>query len=134
MTLAVSGVKATDQLAINVVDDKNEAAQMPLAALTRVEISGVDDEASAAAALSVAPNPTRSTLGVRFTLARAESVRITLYDVIGNAVRTMDVPADGTGRHAVSLSTDGMAAGTYNLVMTGSNGSVIGVRPVMVAR
>lgn len=132
ITLAVSGVKTTSQLAVNVVDDKNEAEQKPLAALT--ETTGVDDESNLTATLSVAPNPTRSILGVRFNLAKAESVRIALYDAIGNAVRSLDVPADGSGSHAVSVSTDGMAAGLYNLVMTGGNGAVIGVRPVMVVR
>ncbi len=54
-----------------------------------------------ALALSLYPNPTSSHVTVAFTLARPGAGRVTVYDLRGAAVRTLDTPRGAAGPHTV---------------------------------
>jgi hypothetical protein len=69
--------------------------------------------------LSVGPNPAASAATVRFSLDRAQAVRLTLHDVLGREVLRV---ADGTlaaGAHEAALGLDALPAGVYVLRLQG---------------
>jgi murein DD-endopeptidase MepM/ murein hydrolase activator NlpD len=85
-------------------------------------ITGVDDAAGGALALAVSPNPIAASGGVDFTLPRAGSATLELFDVAGHRVKTVAVGGFAAGPHRVALdaSHDGrrLAAGIYFLALT----------------
>jgi hypothetical protein len=59
------------------------------------------------------PNPARQQATVEFAVPEdATDARLTLYDVLGRAVRTIDAPP---GRHERTLDVSGLASGVYVL-------------------
>ena len=86
-------------------------------------VSTVGGPLAEALGLTVGPNPTRGAATVRFTLDRAQDVRIALYDMLG---REVGVVADGTfgvGETAAPLATDGLPSGVYVLRLQGEDAS-----------
>ena len=69
--------------------------------------------------LTVGPNPTRGQATVRFTLDRAQDVRIALYDMLGREVSVVAEGAFGAGETAAPLATGGLPSGVYILRLQG---------------
>ncbi|RYU82471.1 T9SS type A sorting domain-containing protein [Hymenobacter persicinus] len=70
--------------------------------------------AEAAVAMSVFPNPSSDKATVTYqVLDRAQAVNVTLTDLMGRTVRTLQDGVKSAGFHNVGLSTQDVAAGTY---------------------
>ena len=86
---------------------------------TRVDTYSTSEEAepAVAAALTVAPNPSRGTAHVAFALAAPTQARVRVVDVLG---RTVAVLADGAlaaGPHRLVLADAALSAGVYVVVL-----------------
>ena len=68
------------------------------------------------------PNPATTQLQVRYALATAGDVRITLHDLLGRDVARLVSGEQGAGEHRARLDTSGLAAGVYVLRMTAPGG------------
>ena len=60
-----------------------------------------------------APNPTRGATALTLSLDVAESVRVTVTDVLGRTVATIHDGAIAAGQTALSLDASGLAPGVY---------------------
>lgn len=78
---------------------------------------------SAAVALSVYPNPSHAAATVRFTLDRAQRVKLAVYDVLGRRVLSEDLGAQPVGEtsHRIDLAT--LPAGVYVVRLDGGIGT-----------
>ena len=76
--------------------------------------SVASEEAPAAAglAVSIAPNPVRTTGTLRFEMARPGDVQLALYDVLGRQVVLAHGP-HGAGQHEVALDASRLTPGLY---------------------
>jgi photosystem II stability/assembly factor-like uncharacterized protein len=63
--------------------------------------------------LSAYPNPFNGTTRIRYDLERPGPVNLTLYNLTGQRVRTLVDQRVESGSHELSLSSDGLASGTY---------------------
>ena len=75
----------------------------------------VEEERPVTSALdvSVYPSPFREQATVAYTLDRAESVKVDVYDARGRKVRQLVDRLQPAGRHEVELPARGLAGGTY---------------------
>ena len=73
--------------------------------------------------LRVAPNPTDGRTMVRYQMATAGSVAITLYDLTGREVRKVAPQQVGPGAQETVLDVDGLAPGLY-LCVVNADGTV----------
>jgi hypothetical protein len=64
-------------------------------------------------AFSAAPNPASEDVTLRFTLARAQAIRIDLLDLRGRRVRALAAGERPAGSHEVEWSCAGLAPGIY---------------------
>ncbi|HEX8299876.1 MAG TPA: DUF5666 domain-containing protein [Rubricoccaceae bacterium] len=95
--------------------------------------AGTDAPTAALAIGSVFPNPTTGTSSVRFTVATAAVVRVTVLDALGRTVLTaVDGPA-AAGTHEVGLDTAALPAGLY-VVRLSIDGVAAGTRTLTVVR
>jgi len=80
------------------------------------------------------PNPVRSGRAVPVTLhpSTDSPVKVGLYDALGRRLKTLDPTPAGTDRVRVTLSTDGLAAGSYFIQVEG--GGLDTVKPLTVVR
>ncbi|MEM6327227.1 MAG: T9SS type A sorting domain-containing protein [Bacteroidota bacterium] len=109
LTGAFAQIDAPDGLAVSVS-----------ATGVTVTVTGAVDaddapQAPSPLALDVYPNPSRGAMALRFAVAEAETVRLTVYDALG---RTVAVLTDGLlppGEH--ETTTDGLAPGVYVAVL-----------------
>lgn len=95
-------------------------------------VAAEDAPGTAALLLSAAPSPTHGRVTLSFTLARAESARLTIHDALG---RTVAVVTDGllaAGRHTADLDTAPLASGLYVARLTTAHGRA--VRQVTIVR
>lgn len=82
---------------------------------------------------TVFPNPAADRATVRFSVAEAATVRLTLVDALGRTVATLtDGPVSG-GVHTEALDTSRLAAGVY-VVRLSVDGEGTATRTVTVAR
>ncbi|PQJ26951.1 hypothetical protein BSZ35_18685 [Salinibacter sp. 10B] len=74
--------------------------------------------------LAPAPNPVRTQTQVRFALPEdiGSEVELTLYDVMGRQVHTVDAGAEA-GRYEQTLDVSGIASGVYILQLTAGGAS-----------
>ena len=70
-------------------------------------------------ALTVGPNPARDAATVRFTLDRAQDVRLALYDVLGREVAVVAEGSFGAGAQTARVETGSLTAGVYVLRLEG---------------
>lgn len=63
------------------------------------------------------PNPFNSSSTISFSIARPAHVTVTVYDVLGRAVRTAVNERFTEGNHAVRFTADNLASGVYLVVM-----------------
>ena len=84
-------------------------------------------------ALTVVPNPFRSSARASFAVSEAQAVTVTLYDVMGRQVQQVFSGA-AQAEQAIEVSVDGssLAAGVYVLVLQGE--TMRSTRQVTVAR
>lgn len=82
-----------------------------------------------AADVTVGPNPVRGAARVRYTLAAAADVRVSLADVLGREVAVVAEGPQAAGPHTASVDTRGLAPGVYvaHVVVDGRAG-----RPALV--
>jgi hypothetical protein len=75
--------------------------------------------------LNVFPNPAVDVAQVNYTLASESNVVITIYDVTGKVISTVNKGSQPAGRHFSAINTAEMANGFYTVsVQTGTTNSV----------
>ena len=81
---------------------------------TATGIAGAPQAGEQGFALSASyPSPTTSTASVAMTLPDAGWVSLTLHDLTGRRVKTLEEGYRSAGRHSVRFSTSGLQAGVY---------------------
>jgi len=114
-------------------------ASSPGATLTVNYTVGVGDPVAAVTRFeSIGPNPARGPTQLSFSLERAASVRLSMYDVAGRLVRRLDLGPLGAGLHQASWDGRGehgatVPAGLY-LVRFDVDGRYHGTRRLMMLR
>ena len=127
---AANGGDLPDEPGNNAAGDYIYTATATIAVMTVAA-----DAAPDARALSLSaphPNPTRGATSARLTLASASSVAVTVVDGRGRTVRTQPTQALGAGTHVLRLTTDGLAPGTYFVVVEADGARQM--QPLVVAR
>ncbi len=71
------------------------------------------------------PNPFRGRTTVSYRAARAEAVRLVLYDVLGRAVATVFDGSVTPGEHAIALDATDLPSGVYFLRAASRQGSAL---------
>lgn len=71
------------------------------------------ENAIAAASMTVFPNPSQGDVKVRYSLNSAENVAISLFNVMGEVVQTIEEGDKMTGDHEAAIDTDGLSKGVY---------------------
>ena len=74
--------------------------------------------------LAVGPNPVRTSATVDFTLDRAQTVRLSLYDALGREVATLVEGLLPAGPATGRLDASGLPAGVYVLRLQGEGGTL----------
>lgn len=108
-----------------VVQPADETVELPIAADARVKDLPAVASASVAD-FNVYPNPFSTQLNIAYTLDNAANVRITLYNVNGQLVRTLYHGQDEAGAYARNFSgaVSSLPEGQY-IVIVGANGQTI---------
>ena len=83
--------------------------------LSRFSVPTEGGPLSAVSAITVGPNPAASGATVRFTLDRAQDVRVALYDVLGREVAVVADGPFGVGTTTARVATGGLPSGVYVL-------------------
>jgi hypothetical protein len=68
------------------------------------------------------PNPFNPTTNIRFDLADASDVKITIYDLAGRSLQTVYSGFLPSGSHSVTFNGSGLASGTYMYILETSRG------------
>ena len=87
------------------------------------EVSAVVAQASSIGNLTINPNPAQNHTTVRFTLAEAQAVSISVHDIMGKRLLEagqVNATAGGEFSHEIDLST--LTQGVYLIVLTADNG------------
>ena len=79
------------------------------------------------------PNPFRSATTLPYTLDRAASVRVTVFDAAGREIAVLDEGSRATGDHTVDFDAAGLASGTY-LYRLEADGVVVQTRMMTLAK
>lgn len=69
------------------------------------------------ASLMVAPNPAREQFTASFSLGSPAEVNATLYNITGQAVKTVAAGQVAAGNQQLTIATNGLSAGVYTLVL-----------------
>ena len=88
--------------------------------------------AATAFALAVGPNPTRADATVRFTLARAQRVRLAVFDALGRRVAVLAEGPFAAGPATVAVPTATLPTGVYIVRLDGEDGAA--ARQISVVR
>lgn len=59
------------------------------------------------------PNPFNHTTIIEFSITEIQHVRLAIYNILGQRVRTLLDGMQSAGRHSVSIDLSGVASGTY---------------------
>ena len=59
------------------------------------------------------PNPFNPTTSIRYTLPFSEHVRLIVYNVTGQRIRTLIDKKQNVGSYSIEFSADGLASGVY---------------------
>lgn len=76
--------------------------------------------------LLIYPNPMTTQGNIQFELPAADNVTITIYDMQGKEIKTMNMGNQSPGSHLVSFQLAGLSSGTYFAALTGSNFRKVG--------
>ena len=81
---------------------------------------------------AVAPNPLSGATQVNYSIAIPANVHLGLYNVLGQEVKRLVDAGEGAGNYTEFLSTDGLAAGAYMLVL--ESGQYRAMKRVMIVK
>jgi hypothetical protein len=59
------------------------------------------------------PNPVQRQATIEYTLPEQTDVRVSLYDVLGRRVATLEEGSRQAGRHQIQLERTGLSSGVY---------------------
>ncbi len=91
---------------------------VPAATGTSAKRSRVSTATSRTARLSVRPNPFSDDAEIRYAVAAEAPIRLLLFDARGTLIRTLvEARTAGAGQYALTLRSEGLAGGTYLLVL-----------------
>ncbi|MCB9357365.1 MAG: T9SS type A sorting domain-containing protein [Calditrichaeota bacterium] len=97
-----------------------------------IEVVGTADVAAATPSTAIAsefalvgnyPNPFNPTTNIRFTVADASEITISVYDVQGRLVADLFNGSMEAGVHEIAFNADGLTSGVYFTRMSGAFGS-----------
>ena len=80
----------------------------------------------------VLPNPVRDAAQVRFNLAQAEEIRMTVYNMYGQPVLNQQLGNLPSGEHSATIDAATLPSGHYRVVLQSQNGTA--QLPLMVAK
>ncbi|MBU0509234.1 T9SS type A sorting domain-containing protein [bacterium] len=86
---------------------------------------GIPPEGPAPLTVNISPNPFNLTTTIRYTLPEPEAVRITLFDILGREAKRLELGAQETGEHSISLNAVELASGVYFLRLSAGTNSVM---------
>ncbi len=72
------------------------------------------------------PNPAQNTANIKYVLNKDADVTVSVMDITGRLVQTVQQPKQFAGEHLASINTAVLPAGDYIYVLKTSRGSVIG--------
>ena len=67
------------------------------------------------------PNPFNPSTTIKYSVPSQSKIKITLYDIIGNEVRTLFEGIQPSGVHEINLTADNLPSGVYFVSMTAEN-------------
>jgi hypothetical protein len=127
--LQSAGIKSVLVVASGIFGSTNDADRFGLAAYipaggNAILLSEVDIPTSVsgkfeAAATSIYPNPTSGRVNVALGLNEATAVRLTLTDLVGRTVKSMDLGSFGVGAHTTEVNLSDVPAGIYTYTLNG---------------
>ena len=88
-------------------------------------VTSTNDAAVAELAFTVSPNPTTGILRTNFSLPRAGTVEVTLYDLTGRALRQLHRGSLPAGPRQLEADFSHLPGGTYLLRITDGNTSAV---------
>lgn len=94
-----------------------DLVELPAASLTGVE------ENSAINGLNVYPNPAQNVLNINFSTEEATDVTVNIINANGMLVQTTSMDNANAGNRIITVSTEELAAGIYNLSLVTSSGT-----------
>ncbi|MEM1116934.1 MAG: T9SS type A sorting domain-containing protein, partial [Bacteroidota bacterium] len=122
-----------DEIAFLVNDPSNPVVRVPIS-ITLFPVADEDGaEAGAFAVAGAVPNPLREAGEVRFTLAEAAEVTVTVFNVLGQRVAVLaEREPLGAGAHTLPIEAGALASGTY--VVRVEAGAEVGTQTLTVVR
>lgn len=94
-----------------------DLVELPAASLTDVE------ENSAINGLNIYPNPAQNVLNINFSTEEATDVTVNIINANGMLVQTTSMDNANAGNRIITVSTEELAAGIYNLSLVTSSGT-----------
>lgn len=74
--------------------------------------------------VSVYPNPASTLTNIMVDLKAAQSIKITIYDALGQLVRTEDHVGLDAGQHIFDVNTSSFTNGVYNIIISTKDSSI----------
>jgi len=107
-----------DSIVVSVLSNKetngDDLAWMMLAAARRQLVTAVSGETNGLRdALVCFPNPAQGKGNIQYTLLKAQQVKITLQNSLGQTVKTLLSQPQGAGEHNLAVDTSTLPAGIY---------------------
>ena len=99
----------------------------PLSQITSVQTlneQAINEQATAGMNVRLAPNPTNGETSVRFAVRQPVSAVLTIFDVLGRAVRREEFSALQVGEHVFRLDTRELPTGAYIVQVSAASASV----------
>ena len=81
-----------------------------------VEVS-VSGETGTLLLSETTPNPVNNESGVSYTLSIGGTVELSLYDMMGNKVQTVDSGIRAAGTYPANINSNGLSSGVYQLIL-----------------
>lgn len=91
----------------------------------------VSSEPTSEQQLHIVPNPTAGSAKVYFKLSQSAPVTLTVSDLLGRQVKSIALGSFFIGDNSVTLSRDGLAAGTYIVTLESSKGEILTSRLII---
>ena len=74
------------------------------------------------AILAIAPNPSRSSFSLQYSIGSGGTTTLQIYDVRGRRVLTRDIPGTSSGVAFETVDTSRLVSGVYFLRVSNSGG------------
>lgn len=98
----------------------------------QVAIEPPSEIPSSFAAMSVYPNPVRGQAVISYQLPQAQNVAVTVHDILGRAVLSLDQGYQAIGKHEERLDFHAYSAGIYFISVIGSADARSTVRALVI--